>query len=68
MQERSKMLAPLKRSIPEPELLPEVRFLLNGCPELADDPERLAAELGAEENGVRSCLGALRDERGEVLA
>jgi hypothetical protein len=30
------MLAPLKRSIPEPEWLPDVRFLLSGYPELAD--------------------------------
>jgi hypothetical protein len=56
------MLAPLKRSIPEPELLPEVRLLLSMCPELADHPERLAAKLGAEENGVRACLAALELE------
>jgi hypothetical protein len=30
------MPAPLKRSIPEPERLPDVRFLLSGYPELAD--------------------------------
>jgi hypothetical protein len=35
MQERPKMLAPLKRSIPEPELLPDVRSLLSWHPELA---------------------------------
>jgi hypothetical protein len=61
------MLAPLQRSIPEPELLPDVRSLLSWCPELADNPERLAAELKAEEQAVRVCLAALEVE-GEVLA
>jgi hypothetical protein len=54
--------------IPEAELLPDVRLLLNGCPELADQPERLTAQLKAEEQAVCACLEALRDERGEVLA
>jgi hypothetical protein len=62
MQERSKMLAPLKRSIPEPDLLPDVRLLLNLCPKLADYPERLAAELKVKENSIRACLEALRVE------
>ncbi len=61
------MLAPPNRSIPEPELLPDVRLLMNLCPELAGYPERLAAELGAEEQAVRVCLEALEVE-GEVLA
>jgi hypothetical protein len=52
---------------PELELLPEVRFLLNGCPELASYPELLAAELEAAEQAVRACLEALEVE-GEVLA
>jgi hypothetical protein len=67
MQERSKMLAPLKRSIPEPELLPDVRLMLSCRPELADYPERLAAELEGEVSGVRACLDALQVD-GEVLA
>jgi hypothetical protein len=62
MQERPKMLAPLKRSIPESELLPDVRSLLSWHPELADYPERLAGELEAEENGVQACLEALELE------
>jgi hypothetical protein len=62
MQERSKMLAPLKRSIAEPELLPEVRSMLSLRPELANHPECLAAKLGAEENGVQACLTALELE------
>jgi hypothetical protein len=57
------MLAPLRRIIPEPELLPDVRFLLNWHPELADYPERLAAELEVQENSVRVCLEALYLER-----
>ena len=61
------MLAPLKRSIPEPELLPDVRLLLSFRPELADYLEHLAAELEAEVSGVRTCLEALEVE-GEVLA
>jgi hypothetical protein len=40
---------------------------MNLCPELAGYPERLAAELGAEEQAVRVCLEALEVE-GEVLA
>ena len=61
------MLAPPNRSIPEPELLPDVRLLMNLCPELAGYPERLAAELEAEEQDVGACLEALEVE-GEVLA
>lgn len=60
------MLAPLKKSIPEPELLPEVRFLLSRNPELVSYPEHLAAELEVQEQGVRVCLEALEVE-GEVL-
>jgi hypothetical protein len=56
------MLPPLKRSIPEHEQLPEVRFVLNGCPELGDHPECLAAELEAEEQAVRVCLEVLHLE------
>ena len=61
------MPAPLKRSIPEPELLPDVRFLLSWHPELADYPEHVAAELKVEEQAVQACLEALEVE-GEVLA
>jgi hypothetical protein len=66
MQERSKMLAPLKRSIPEPELLPEVRSLLSCFPELTGCPEHLAAELEVKEQSVQVSLEALEVE-GEVL-
>jgi hypothetical protein len=55
-------------SIPEgPDLLPDVRLLLNLCPKLVDYPERLAAELKVEENSIRACLEALRVED-KVLA
>jgi hypothetical protein len=50
---------PLAQIIPELELLPEVGFLLNGCPELAGYPERLAAALEAAEQAVRACLEVL---------
>jgi hypothetical protein len=55
------------KSIPEPDLFPDVRVLLNRRPELASYPERLAAELEAAEQAVRVCLEALEVE-GEVLA
>jgi hypothetical protein len=61
------MLAPLKRSIPEPELLPEVRSLLSLCPELVAYPEHLAAALAASENEILNCLTALEVED-EVLS
>jgi hypothetical protein len=61
------MFAPLKRIIPEPELLPEVRSLLSLCPELVDYPEHLATELEVQEQNVQVCLEALEVE-GEVLA
>jgi len=53
--------------IPEPDLLPEVRFLLSWYLELADYPVRLAVELEVEEHGVRACLEVLKVE-GWVLA
>jgi hypothetical protein len=62
------MLAPLNRIISEADLLPDIRFLLNWRPELADHPERLAALLRVDECEILACLEALRDERGEVLA
>lgn len=62
------MAAPPSPSISEPDLLPDVRMLVAWHPELAQYPERLADELEAEEPGVMSCLEALRDEKGEVLA
>jgi len=48
--------------IPEPELLPDVRFLLSWRPELAEHPRCLAAMLEVEENGVQACLEALNLE------
>jgi len=45
-----------------------VRQALSLRPILADYPARLAEYLWADEQAVRACLEALRDERGEVLA
>jgi hypothetical protein len=53
--------------IPEAELLPDVRLLLNRRPELVDYPERLAAVLAASEHEILDCLTALEVE-GEVLS
>lgn len=59
------MLAPVVRSITEPDLLPEVRMILAWYPALADHPKCLASQLGAEEHDVRAILEALTIE--EVL-
>jgi hypothetical protein len=61
------MPAPLMRSIPEPELLPEVRYLLNRCPELVEHPECLTTSTTASEYEILAVLEALSVE-GEVLA
>ena len=53
--------------IPEAELLPDVRLLLNGCPELVDHPERLVAALAASEHHILDCLKTLEVEE-EVLS
>jgi len=58
-------------SIPEhdpPALLGDLRLALSLRPQLADHPRRLASHLKAEEQDVRQCLEAIRDEREEVLA
>ena len=62
MQERPKMLAPLKRSIPEPELLPYVRLLVTWHPGLVAHPPRLVDHPEAEEVAVRARLEALEVE------
>jgi hypothetical protein len=54
-----RMLAPLKRSILESELLPDVRLLATWHPGLVDYPARLAKYLEAEEQAVRTCQEAL---------
>jgi len=51
-------LAP-EQVIPERELLPDLRLLVGWYPRLADCPERLSAELEADEQAVRACLEAL---------
>lgn len=53
------MLAPLKSSIPEPELLPDVRLLVTWHPGLVAHPPRLADHPEAEEQAVRACLETL---------
>jgi hypothetical protein len=61
------MVALLKRSIPDRELLPDLRALLCIRPYLADYPEILAALLKTEEHEIWMLLDVLRIE-GEVLA
>jgi hypothetical protein len=61
------MPAPPKKSIPERDLFPDVRVLLNRRPELVDHSERLAAALAASEHEILDCLTALEVD-GEVLS
>ena len=61
------MIAPLTHSIPNQELLPDLRALLSSWPHLGDRPEALAGRLGINECEVRTLLEALTVE-GEVLA
>ena len=68
MPERIKMLAPTAIVHDPPSLLGDVRQALSLRPVLADFPARLAELLGAEEQAVRTCLDALVDECGEILA
>jgi hypothetical protein len=68
MPERIEMLAPINIVHDPPSLLGDVRQALSLRPVLADFPARLAELLGAEEQAVRTCLDALVDECGEILA
>jgi hypothetical protein len=68
------MIAP-HRSIPEPDLLPELRDLLNEYPSLKfRDAEtvrrmlRMSRGLAVSEFEASVALEPLRDESGEVLA
>lgn len=60
------MIAPLKRSIPEHDLLPDLRALLSLRPRLVKYPKTLATLLDINEHEVRALLEALAVE-GEVL-
>ncbi len=62
------MLSPIPIVHDTPALLGDLRLALSLSPELADYPRRLAEHLEADEQDVRGCLEALRDELGEVLA
>jgi hypothetical protein len=61
------VIAPLTHSIPNEELLPDLRAVLSPWPHLAERPEALAALLGIGECEVGALLEALTVE-GEVLA
>ena len=62
------MLAPAPILHDPPILLGDLRFAPSLRPQLVDYLWCLAGHLEADEQDVRECLEALRDEPGEVLA